>query len=207
MIKRHARELSGNQPILRFDVILQHDWPIKQCLFRIRVFFGGKTKSPCFDLFIHWLIKTNVKLTALARWIIKNLWGYGLLVGYKELLCIMHEFLAVTTHHLPAQVSWLLLSFTSPWQPFEDFIGFNGPYAWLCHTSKFHHRASSERKILRICTCCAWLFYSTLLPWEFIYAKLCNFTISKRGGKICSSDVNIHKGHWGFWVTVHLPLP
>ena len=22
-----------------------------------RVFFGGKTKSPCFDLFIHWLIK------------------------------------------------------------------------------------------------------------------------------------------------------
>ena len=45
------------QSILRFDVILQHDWPIKQCRLHIRVFFGGKTKRPCFDLFIHWLIK------------------------------------------------------------------------------------------------------------------------------------------------------
>ena len=51
------KELSRNQPILRFDVILQHDWLIEQCLLHIRVFFGGKTKSPCFDLFIHWLIK------------------------------------------------------------------------------------------------------------------------------------------------------
>ena len=43
--------------ILRFDVILQHEWPIEQSLLHIRVFFGGKTKSPYFDLFIHWLIK------------------------------------------------------------------------------------------------------------------------------------------------------
>ena len=56
------RELSGekssfprtfyNQSILRFDVILQHDNTI-----HIGVFLGGKTKRPCFDLFIHWLIK------------------------------------------------------------------------------------------------------------------------------------------------------
>ena len=26
--KRHARELSRNKSILRFDVILQHKWPI-----------------------------------------------------------------------------------------------------------------------------------------------------------------------------------
>ena len=44
-------------PILRFDAILQHDWPMEQCLLHIRVFFGGKTKSPCFNLFIHCLIK------------------------------------------------------------------------------------------------------------------------------------------------------
>ena len=50
--KRHARELSRNQPILRLDVILQHDWPIEQCLFDS----GGKTKRPCFDLLIHWLM-------------------------------------------------------------------------------------------------------------------------------------------------------
>ena len=51
-----------NQSILRFDVMLQQDWPIEQRLLHIRVFFDGKTKSPCFDLFIHWLIKqmTNI---------------------------------------------------------------------------------------------------------------------------------------------------
>ena len=37
--------------------MLQHHWPIEQCFPHIRVFFGGKTKSLCFDLFIHWLIK------------------------------------------------------------------------------------------------------------------------------------------------------
>ena len=55
--EKTARELSRNQPILRFNVILQHDWPIEQFLYHIRLFFGGKTKRPCFDLFIHWLIK------------------------------------------------------------------------------------------------------------------------------------------------------
>ena len=52
---------SRNQFILRFDVILQHDWPIEQCLLHIRVFFGGKTKRSCFDLFVHWLIKQITK--------------------------------------------------------------------------------------------------------------------------------------------------
>ena len=32
---------------------------------------------------------------------------------------------------------------------------------------------------LRVCTCYAWLFYLTLRPWEFIYAKLRNLKISK----------------------------
>ena len=57
----HARELSRNQWILRFDVMLQHHWPIEGCRLHIRVLFGGKTKSPCFDLFIHWLIKQIMK--------------------------------------------------------------------------------------------------------------------------------------------------
>ena len=55
--KLHARELSRNQPILWFDVMQQQDLPIEQCLLHIRVFFGRKTKRPCFNLFIHWLIK------------------------------------------------------------------------------------------------------------------------------------------------------
>ena len=37
-------ELSRNQSKLYFDVILQHGWPIEQCLLHIWVFFGGKTK-------------------------------------------------------------------------------------------------------------------------------------------------------------------
>ena len=53
----HAPELSRNQSTLCFDVMLQHHWPIEGCPLHIRVFFGGKTKSPYFDLFIHWLIK------------------------------------------------------------------------------------------------------------------------------------------------------
>ena len=56
-MKLHAWELCTNQLILRFNVILQYDWSIEQCLLHIRVFFGGKTKSPYFDLFIHRLIK------------------------------------------------------------------------------------------------------------------------------------------------------
>ena len=56
-------KLSRNQSILCLDIILQHDWPIEQCLLHIRVFFGGKTKRPCFDLFIHWLIKQLRTLT------------------------------------------------------------------------------------------------------------------------------------------------
>ena len=54
---KNFSELSINQPILHFDVILQHDWLIEQYLLHIRVFFGEETKRPCFDLFIHWLIK------------------------------------------------------------------------------------------------------------------------------------------------------
>ena len=55
--KLYARQLSRNQPILRFDVILQHNWPIEQRLLHSRVFFDRKTQRPCFDLFINWLIK------------------------------------------------------------------------------------------------------------------------------------------------------
>ena len=40
-----VKKLSRNQPILLFDVILQHDWPIEQCLLHIRVFFGGKRRG------------------------------------------------------------------------------------------------------------------------------------------------------------------
>ena len=62
-LREHSAEKTShprtceNQPILCFDIILQHDWPIKQCLLHIRVFFGEEMKRPCFDLFIHWLLK------------------------------------------------------------------------------------------------------------------------------------------------------
>ena len=63
---------SRNQSILRFDVILQHERPIEQCLLHIRGFFGGKTNLPCLDLSIHWLIKriTNTYRNHFS-------WSYG----------------------------------------------------------------------------------------------------------------------------------
>ena len=51
------KKLSRNQPIPCFNVILQLDWPVEKCRLHIRIFFGGKTQRPCFDLSIHWLIK------------------------------------------------------------------------------------------------------------------------------------------------------
>ena len=36
------QELSRNQWILHYDIILQHNWPMEECLLHIRVFFGGK---------------------------------------------------------------------------------------------------------------------------------------------------------------------
>ena len=62
-------ELCRYQPILRFSVILQHFWPIEQCLLHVGVFYGGKTKRPCFVLFIHWLIKqiTNTQRSHFSR--------------------------------------------------------------------------------------------------------------------------------------------
>ena len=67
--EKTSRPRTRNQSILRPDVIMQHDWPIEQCLLHIRVFFGGKTKRSCFDLFIHWLIKqiTNTYRNQFSR--------------------------------------------------------------------------------------------------------------------------------------------
>ena len=42
--KLHARELSRNQSILRFDVILQHNWPIEQSLSILGFSLAGKRR-------------------------------------------------------------------------------------------------------------------------------------------------------------------
>ena len=68
----------------------------------------------------------------------------------------------------------------TPWSKYTWPVS-NSPYAWLRQTSKFHQQASFVNKIFCICTFCAWVFFSTLLPWEFISVKLRLFLISKRG--------------------------
>ena len=55
---RHARELSRNQQILRFDATLQHDWPIEQCLLHIRV-FSRENEEAMFWSFHPLADKTN----------------------------------------------------------------------------------------------------------------------------------------------------
>ena len=37
----------------------------------------------------------------------------------------------------------------------------------------------SSVSLLPICTLCTWVFYSTVSPWEFIYAKLRNYNIAR----------------------------
>ena len=73
--------------ILCFDVILQHDWPIEQCLLHIRVFFGGKTKRPCFDFSIHWLIK---QITNTSRLCSKKYWREPSTDWTCEIHCAQH---------------------------------------------------------------------------------------------------------------------
>ena len=46
--KLHSLELSRYQSILRFHVILQHDWVIEECLLHIRVFFGLEKEESMF---------------------------------------------------------------------------------------------------------------------------------------------------------------
>ena len=96
--------ISRNQLILRFDIILQHDWLIEQRLLHIRVFFGGKTKSPCFDLFIHWLIKqiTNTyrnhfsrsyeNCSILCRWLVT------VIIWLTKLRSILRKFWLSSSH-------------------------------------------------------------------------------------------------------------
>ena len=43
--KLMPEELSRTQSILRFDIILQHDWPIEQCLLHIRIFWQENEES------------------------------------------------------------------------------------------------------------------------------------------------------------------
>ena len=72
--------------MLRFEVILQHDWPTEQCLLHIRVFFGGKTKRPwSFD-------KTNNEHllkqghSKIALWKKKSYWEYlGAVQTYPDI--------------------------------------------------------------------------------------------------------------------------
>ena len=90
--KLHTRELSRNQPILRFDVILLHDWPIEQCLLYSRVFFGGKTKRPCFDLFNHWLIK---QITDTYRNIFQGRYENRSILNINGAL-LLHQLIIVT---------------------------------------------------------------------------------------------------------------
>ena len=108
------------------DVILQHDWPIKQRLLHIRVFFGGKTKSPCFDLCIHWLIKQitntyrnhfsrsyeNRCINGISISLIKQLTFLDVTTGFPAQWCLRirrRNSILMTCHypHLGSASDWL----------------------------------------------------------------------------------------------------
>ena len=101
MKKPHAQELSRNKPILRFDVILQHNWPIEQCLLHIKVFFGGEKKRPWSDLFIRWLIKqiTNTYQNHFSRSYEIRSKGYmGMKKFSQACFSLFPQFMCSTVH-------------------------------------------------------------------------------------------------------------
>ena len=61
--------------------------------------------------------------------------------------------------------------------------------------------------ILCICTLCAWVFFSNVLPWKFIDMQNMHSYILKTilGGEIYSFDVNMHKGYCLVVCTPALP--
>ena len=69
MKKLHARELSRNQSILRFEVILRHDCQSHNAFSILGFSLVGK-RSPCVDLFIHWLIKQITNTYLKRDWIL-----------------------------------------------------------------------------------------------------------------------------------------
>ena len=81
--KLHAQELSRNKPILRLDVILQHDWPIEQCLLHIRVFFGWKNEESMFSSVHPLADKTNNEKKNPRRTVIRSTeYYYCLCLGF-----------------------------------------------------------------------------------------------------------------------------
>lgn len=88
------------------------------------------------------------------------------------------------------RLAWLAVVYWSDSNPVPPIL----QVVALVHD--FVRRATSfVSKIFCICTLCRRVFFSSLLPWKFIFAKLRYLTISKRGlvVMICLSDVNMHK--------------
>ena len=98
--------LSERSAETRFDVILQHNWPFEQSLLYIRVFFGGKTKSPCFDLFIHCVMEqtTNIYRNYFSRlYENRSLWCFEEMCG--DQLGGFTKFIKIQTEETATKLS------------------------------------------------------------------------------------------------------
>ena len=73
--------------------------------------------------------------------------------------------------HLPLYPSAPLSKHLNQIAPMHDYV----------RRVNFTNKPRLKNKIFCICTFCAWVFFSTRLPWEFISVKLRLFLISKRG--------------------------
>ena len=113
-----SEELSRNQSKLRFNVTLQRHWPIEQYLLHIRVFFGGKTKSPCFDLFIHWLIKQ-----------ITNTYGKHFSRSYEN------------RHNRPGNINSYKIKFGTQWLP--DLLHLEPHDYQICNVNIYLHHQNA----------------------------------------------------------------
>ena len=153
-------ELSRNQLVLRFDVILRHDWPLEQCPLHTRVFFGGKTKSPFFDLFTHWLIKqiTNTYRNQSNRSTSLRLW---FLFCSRVFISISYENGSILKFH---SVWWQYLSFE-----FDKFRDTCSSFNWAKYQQLTHFKGLN------------WQRYVVFLRWKRVLLPWCTAHFLRRG--------------------------
>ena len=125
-----------------------------------RVFFGGKTKSPCFDLLIHWLIKqiTNTQRNQSNRSISVRLW---FLFCFRVFISISYENASIFKFH---SVWWQYPSFD-----FDKFRDTCSSFNWAKYQQLTHFKGLN------------WQRDVVFLRWKWVLLSWCTAHFLRRG--------------------------
>ena len=131
MKKPHAQELSRNKPILHFDVILQHNWPIEQRLLHNYKGFLWWEKEEAMVWSFHSLAdETNINyrnhFQGHTKFTLKGIWEQGSLVKHVFLffpyLCTVHWMKLIATLILVDKIYRLIALSYDDWEYVQHVI-------------------------------------------------------------------------------------